>query len=369
MPPPTNNRRNGGVGRCRGGEKDGGGVGKFMNYTGPTWTDSGGFQVFSLGSAFGQHVSKFAAKSLEPGSSEHSGKQNALGEKEKKVKSSKDSRFMAEENIGQGQLAKVTEEGTEFRSHIDGSKHFFTPERSMEIQHNIGADMMFAFDECTSPNDSEEYLREAMERTHRWALRCLDYHHGTGKHHSQGLFGIVQGGNNEKLRKESAKVIGGMDFDGFGIGGSFTKEDLDNALVWVNSILPEEKPRHLLGIGEPIDLFIGVENGIDTFDCVAPTRMARNGTLYTRDGRVNILNSSYKNDFTSLSEWCPYFEGTTYTRAYLAHLFRSKEMLAGTLASIINLQFIIGLVDDMREAILEGSFQVFKDSTISRYYI
>ena len=160
-----------------------------------------------------------------------------------------------------------------------------------------------------------------------------------------------------------------MDFDGFGIGGSFTKEDLSEALVWVNSVLPEEKPRHLLGIGsEPIDFFIGAENGIDTFDCVAPTRAARNGSLYTKKGRMNILKSEYRNDLTPLAEWCPYFEGTSYTRAYLAHLFRAKEMYAATLATIINLQFVIGLVDDIRVSILEDRFDEFKDNFISRYY-
>ncbi len=181
------------------------------------------------------------------------------------------------------------------------------------------------------------------------------------------LFGIVQGGRDERLRKKSAEVIGAMDFDGFGIGGSFAKEDMSTAVAWVNEVLPENKPRHLLGIGEPEDLFMGVEQGVDLFDCVAPTRNARNGTLYTNDGKINMLNSAFQTDFTPVMEGCGCYTCKNYTRAYVAHLFRAKEMLAGTLATIHNLYFIVNLVKTMREKIIEGSFSEYKNEWLKRY--
>jgi len=316
-----------------------GGLHKFMNWSGPMFTDSGGFQVFSLGSGFGKGVSKFAS----------------VDDNDDRHKSS------------HAKPAKITEEGSEFQSHIDGSKHMLTPESSMEIQHNLGADIIFAFDECTSPQDKPEYLKEAMDRTHRWAERSLDAHKKLFPE-DRGLFGIVQGGNSKEMREESAKIIGGMDFDGFGIGGSFTKDDLNSALVAVNSILPEDKPRHLLGIGsEPIDFFIGIENGCDTFDCVAPTREARNGTIYTKNGKINILNKEYREDLTPLSEWSDVLKDTTYTRAYLAHLFRAKEILASTLATEINLRFVVKLVGDIRESIIEDRYEEFKEEFLNTY--
>ncbi len=322
--------------------KKAGGIHKFMNVDAPMMTDSGGFQVFSLGVAFGTSVSKF-------------GKKETI-----------DEGCRQEENV---KLAKIDEDGVTFRSHIDGSEHRFTPERSIEIQHNIGADMIFAFDECTSPTASYEYQKEAMERTHRWAERSLNAHQvnkeASGK---QALLGIVQGGRFEDLRKESARVIAGMDFDGFGIGGSFEKEDMDTAVGWVNEILPEEKPRHLLGIGEPRDLFGGVENGADLFDCVAPTRMARNGTLHTKEGRINIFNAKFINDFSKVDDGCECYTCKNYTRAYLSHLFRAKEMFAGTLASIHNLHFIVKLVDDIRQSILDEKFAEFKEEFLGKYY-
>ncbi len=328
--------------------KKAGGIHKFMNYDGPMMTDSGGFQVFSLGVAFGTSVSKF-------------GKKESIDEE-----------CQQQQNI---KLAKIDEDGVTFRSHIDGSEHRFTPERSIEIQHNIGADMIFAFDECTSPTASYEYQKEAMERTHRWAQRSLDAHLKMNevrprslKLRGQALLGIVQGGRFEDLRKESARVIAGMDFDGFGIGGSFEKEDMDTAVGWVNEILPEDKPRHLLGIGEPCDLFGGVENGVDLFDCVAPTRMARNGTIHTDKGRINILNARYADDFLPIEKGCTCYTCQNYTRAYLAHLFRAKEMFAGTLASIHNLHFIVKLVDDIRQSILDERFTEFKMEFLGKYY-
>lgn len=184
---------------------------------------------------------------------------------------------------------------------------------------------------------------------------------------SSALFGIVQGGRNEELRKKSAKFIGGLDFDGFGIGGSFAKEDMSSAVKWVNEILPEEKPRHLLGIGEPEDLFMGIENGVDLFDCVAPTRLGRNGTLYTKTGKIIITNNQFRNDFKSIEEGCECFSCKNYTRAYIAHLFHGKEMLAGTLASIHNLYFIVNLVKKIRQSILDDKFFEFKDEFLRGY--
>ncbi len=328
---------------------------KFMNWQGPTMTDSGGFQAFSLGAAFGEHVSKIAK-----GEDDRTLLRQRLRRGEEKEK--------REEVLSA--LAKVTEDGVTFKSHIDGSRHHFTPERSMEIQHNIGADILFAFDECTSPQASYEYQKEAMGRTHRWAERSLKRHKELLKENGEkrALLGIVQGGRHEDLRKESARIIAGMDFDGFGIGGSFDKEDMHTAVGWVNEILPEDKPRHLLGIGEPIDLFSGIENGCDLFDCVAPTRMARNGTIYTRDGRINILNAKFVNDFTPIDSNCNCYTCQNYTRAYLAHLFRAKEMLASTLASIHNLHFIIKLVDDIRQSIIDENFEEFKKEFLGKYY-
>jgi queuine tRNA-ribosyltransferase len=268
-----------------------------------------------------------------------------------------------------GKLAKIDEDGVTFKSYKDGSVHRFTPERSMEIQHAIGADMIFVFDECTSPAAPYEYQKKAMDRTHRWAKRSLDAHRGNEKAaEKQGLLGIVQGGRHQDLREESARVLSAMDFDGYGIGGSFDKDDMNTAVGWVNAILPESKPRHLLGIGEPEDLFGAVENGCDLFDCVAPTRQARNGSLYTRDGRININNAKFVNDFTPIDSECDCYTCRNYTRAYVAHLFRSDEMLAATLSSIHNLRFLIALVEKMRVAIIDGTFESFKIEFIGRYY-
>lgn len=265
--------------------------------------------------------------------------------------------------------AKISEDGIEFQSIIDGSKHFFTPEKSMQIQNDLGADIIFAFDECTSPHASKKYLREAMERTHRWAARCIKEIERFKIENSkpQALFGIVQGGRHEDLRKESAKEISSLNFDGFGIGGSFVKEDMATAVRWVNEILPEEKPRHLLGVGEPVDLILGVEEGSDTFDCVAPTRAARNGSLYTSRGKINILNAKYKNLFKPIEEDCGCHTCKNYMAAYVSHLFRSNEMLAATLATIHNLYFLNNLMSRMREAILTGKFLEFKENFLKNY--
>lgn len=348
--------------------KGAGGIGKFMNWPGPTMTDSGGFQVFSLGVAYGKDISKIV-KTTDPSLLIPERFDDALAPA----------------------LAKIGADGVSFKSHLDGSIHYITPEKSIEIQHNLGADIIFAFDECTSPAEDLRYQEEALERTHRWAKRSLEEHkrrvqenalrrsHSVlegqdrsgrsedSSEHSPALFGIVQGGRDENLRKKSAQVIGSMDFDGFGIGGSFAKEDMSTAVKWVNEILPEEKPRHLLGIGEPEDIFMGVENGADLFDCVAPTRLGRNGSLYTKKGRMLIMNREYRNDFSPIEEDCECYTCKNYTRAYVAHLFHGKEMLAGTLASTHNLYFIVNLVKKIRQSILDGSFHEFKEEFLAKY--
>jgi len=324
--------------------KNMGGLAKAMNWKGPTMTDSGGFQVFSLGAAYGSKLGKISDKH-------------------------KEEPLLTESQEERGpKIASIDPNGVMFRSHLDGSAHYITPEKSIEIQHNLGADIIFAFDECTSPYETLHYQKEALERTHRWAKRSLEYHKSKDNSKKQALFGIVQGGRDEKLRKESAEFLSGLDFDGFGIGGSFEKEDMKNAVKWCNEILPKEKPRHLLGIGEPEDLFMAVENGCDLFDCVAPTRMGRNGTVYTKEGRLNLNNSESRDDLRYLDEGCKCYTCQNYSRSYLSHLFRSKEMLAGTLATIHNLYFIISMVDEMRQNLVDGDFMAYKKAFLAKYY-
>lgn len=335
--------------------QEGGGIHTFSNWKLPTMTDSGGFQVFSLGEAFGKGVTKFAkgdpshiADDAVETEETPEGNPRELNEM---VPYSKD---LAQSH---GRLCQIDEDGVTFTSHIDGSMHRFTAERSVEIQHAIGADIIVAFDECTSPTAPYEYQKEAMERTHRWAKRSLLHHmrnHAAlGK---QGLYGVVQGGRHLDLRKESATVLGNMDFDGYGIGGSFSKDDLGESIGVVTDILPEDKPRHLLGIGEPEDLIQGVRMGMDTFDCVMPTRIARTGVIYahTHEGikKLNMKNEQYKKDLGKPDESCDCYVCTHYTRAYLAHLFRSHEMLGPHLASLHNLHFIVNYTKQLREQIL-----------------
>jgi len=343
--------------------KNHGGFAKMMNWSGPTFTDSGGFQVFSLGAAFDTGVSKIAtSKEI----SENKQKEVLIKvdnkEKstiEKKIKSTKK------------QMAHIDDEGVTFRSFIDGSLHRFTPESSMQIQHDLGADIFFAFDECTSPLATHEYQMSALNRTHAWAERCVAEHKRLGPSSATGemqaLYGVVQGGAYTDLRALSAKTLGAMDFDGYGIGGSFTKEDMNITLKVTCENLPENKPRHLLGIGEPIDFFIGVEFGADTFDCVTPTRIARHGNIYTMDGKININNSKFRNDMSAVcyDETCP---SHVYTKAYLAHLFRADEMLAATIASMHNLHFLIKLVENIRESIIKDRFFTYKKEFCERYY-
>ena len=391
--------------------KKAGGLGKFMNWLGPTFTDSGGFQAFSLGAAWGNGISKFASKKArgENGGIEEApegssiasalaaggnasvrdGAETSLSESvAERALDSRSERLgtcSAAKNFaprGQGghdsgedasahsAYARVDDDGVSFKSVIDGSPHRFTPEISIDIQHAIGADMIFAFDECISPQESYERQKEAVERTRLWALRCLEHHErlrGQASGNFPALLGIVQGGRHEELRKLSARDIGSMDFPGFGIGGSFDKEDIGTAVGWVVDELPEGKPRHLLGIGEPIDLVLGMENGVDTFDCVAPTRIARNGAAYTRTGRINLLNAQFISDFSPIDPACACYTCKNYTKAYITHLFRAKEMLAATLTSIHDLYFVVNLCKEGRKAIVEGNFDGFKNDFLKGY--
>ncbi|MEK9177240.1 MAG: tRNA guanosine(34) transglycosylase Tgt, partial [Patescibacteria group bacterium] len=325
-----------------------GGLHRFMGWEGPLMTDSGGFQVFSLGAGFGKGISKFIPREGvhvpdlavydEHAASEH------------------------------GKLALVDEEGVTFTSHLDGSLHRFTPERSVEIQHKLGADIFFAFDECTSPTAPREYQKEASDRTTRWAERSLAAHRANiAAQGSQAVFGIVQGGRYPDLRAQSAREVGAMPFEGFGVGGSFSKADLGEALSAAVRELPPEKPRHLLGIGEPEDIFEAVSEGIDMFDCVQPTRLGRSGTIYTARGKVNLMNERYVRDFSPLDPDTGGYASANFTKAYLAHLYRAKEMLAATVASLHNLFFMTKLMKDIRVSLLEGRFEAFREDFLSKY--
>ncbi len=332
-----------------------GGVGKFMGFAGPTMTDSGGFQVFSLGEGFGKKLSKFLPEQASP--------EEAISVYDEDVASQ------------HGKLAIIDEEGVSFTSHLNGSLHRFTPERSIEIQHQLGADIIFAFDECTAPNAPHEYQKEAMDRTHRWAKRSLEAHRrmsslprqSASGPHSSALFGIVQGGRFEDLRIQSARELADMDFDGYGIGGSFSKHDILDILDKVNRELPVEKPRHLLGIAEPEDIFIGVAASCDTFDCVLPTRNGRTGGVYSASGKYQVPSSKYQYDFSPLDKDCRCPACANHTRAYIHHLFRTGEMLGPVLASMHNLYFLAHLVERVRESILNGTFETFRDKFLSTY--
>lgn len=321
-----------------------GGVGEFMNWSGPTFTDSGGFQVLSLGVGF-KKVLAMDADTVQADD------------------------VMAE---NKDRLALVDDDGVTFKSHLDGSMHRFTPEVSMQVQHQIGADIIFAFDECTTLLNTREYQEKSLDRTFQWAKRCITEHQKLTQQRShrpyQMLFGVIQGAQYEDLRRKAARDLSKLDFDGFGIGGALDKNQLGTIVSWVNDELPAAKPRHLLGIGEPDDLFVGVENGADTFDCVAPARIARTGTIFSRNGRLNITIAAYKQDFSPVEEGCPCYTCTNYTKAYLNHLFRAKEMMASTLATIHNEFFIVQLVAKMRETILDGTFFDFKADFLANYY-
>ncbi|AMU29379.1 tRNA guanosine(34) transglycosylase Tgt [Mycobacteroides abscessus] len=327
-----------------------GGLGAFMNWPGPTFTDSGGFQVLSLGSG----VRKVMAMDVN--------------------RARADDVTVA----GKDKLAHVDDDGVTFTSHLDGTAHRFTPEVSMQIQHQLGADIMFAFDELTTLINTREYQEDSVQRTHEWAQRCLDEHEKLTRERAdkpyQALFGVVQGAQYEDLRRQAARGLeslagpSGRGFDGYGIGGALEKQNLGTIVGWVTSELPEHKPRHLLGISEPDDLFAAVAAGADTFDCVSPSRVARNAAVYTRDGRVNITGARYRRDFTPIDAECDCYTCAHYTRAYMHHLFKAKEILASTLATIHNERFTIGLVDRIRASIVDGCFQELREDTLGRYY-
>jgi queuine tRNA-ribosyltransferase len=320
-----------------------GGVAKFMNWDGPTFTDSGGFQVLSLGVGFKKVITMDGAATEQMSTTRKSER-----------------------------LAHVDDDGVNFKSHRDGSMHRFTPERSMQIQHELGADIMFAFDECTAIAQSYEYQVESLERTHRWAERCIAEHERLTAVRAdkpyQALFGVIQGANYEELRVKASEFMGALPFDGYGIGGALEKENLGTIVAWCNDILPTDKPKHLLGLSEPDDIFIGIENGIDTFDCVSPARVGRNGSLYTLDGRFSVVNARFADDYSPVVDDCECYTCTNFTKAYMHHLFKAHERLSATLATIHNEYFIVKLVDDIRASIESGTFFELKQSWLGRFY-
>jgi queuine tRNA-ribosyltransferase len=326
-----------------------GGLGRFMNWPAPTFTDSGGFQVMSLGVGFKKMLA-MNTDGLE------------------------DDDVIAE---GKTRLALVDDDGVTFTSHLDGSQHRFTPEVSMRIQHQLGADIIFAFDECTTLMNTRDYQQRSVDRTQRWAARCLVEHQRLTREgkppYDQALFAVVQGAQYEDLRRRAARdlvsvVIEGSGFDGYGIGGALEKKNLGTIVRWVCEELPENKARHLLGIAEPDDIFTAIENGVDTFDCVAPSRVARNAAVYTVRGRFNVNAAASRRNFGPIDHDCDCYTCTHYTQAYLHHLFKAREMLASTLCTIHNERFVVRLVDDIRASIEAGTFSNFKIDFLSRYY-
>ena len=320
-----------------------GGLAAFMNWPGPTFTDSGGFQVLSLGAGFKKVLAMDAGH--------------------------RDDDVIAP---GKERLAVVDDDGVTFRSHLDGSEHRFTPEVSMRVQADIGADIAFAFDELTTLNNTRDYQELSLERTRRWAERCITEHDRLRDAHPhrpfQALFGVIQGAQYEDLRRKAARDLGAMGFEGFGIGGAIEKVSLPDIVGWVTDELPEDRPRHLLGIGEPGDLFAGVAAGADTFDCVSPSREARNSAVYSPSGRFNLLTSANRRAFVPIDDECDCYTCANYTRAYLHHAFKAKEMVGATLATIHNIRFIVRLVDRMRESMEAGEFSAFRAEWLGRYY-
>lgn len=292
-----------------------GGLHKFMNWDKPILTDSGGFQVFSL-----------------------------------------------------GPLRKIKEEGVEFRSHLDGSKHFLSPEKATEIQNALGSDIIMAFDECAPYPADRQYVKNSLERTTRWLERCKAAHKYPER---QALFGIVQGGMYKELREQSAREITAIDLPGYAIGGLSVgepKEMMYEVLDYTVPLLPEDKPRYLMGVGSPDDLLEGVLRGIDMFDCVLPTRIARNGTAMTSQGKVVVRNASYAEDFTSLDPDCDCYTCRNYTKAYLRHLIKCNEILGARLLTIHNLHFLLKLMENVREAIREDRLLDYKKDFFEKYY-
>ena len=290
-----------------------GGLHKFMNYNGPILTDSGGFQVFSL------------AKKKD-----------------------------------------ILEEGVYFKSHIDGSKLFLTPELSIQIQNKLDSDIAMSFDECPPYPVTKEYMKDSIERTLRWAKRGKDVHNNE----NQSLFGIVQGGEFEDLRKYSAEETVKMNFDGYSIGGTSVgegKETMYKMIDYAVKYLPADKPRYLMGVGEPIDILEGVQRGIDMFDCVLPTRIARHGNAFTRNGKINIKNAKFKEDFEPIEEACDCYTCKNYSKAYIRHLIVSDESFGARLLSIHNLRFLIKLTEEIRESIKANKFLEYKQNFIDNY--
>ena len=297
--------------------RDAGGLHQFMGWPGPILTDSGGYQAFSMGN-----------------------------------------------------LRRVNDDGIAFQSHIDGSRHFFTPESAIVNQHGIGADIIMCFDQCVFSAGEPDAVRDAMERTHRWAQVCHDTHAGSPSAGRQALFGIVQGGTVPELREESTRYITGIPFDGYAIGGlavGETKAEMHAVTGQVCAGLPTDRPRYLMGVGSPEDLVNSVALGVDMFDCVLPTRVARNGALFTPTGRINIANRRYAEQDAPLDDACDCYACRNYTAAYLRHLFKAGEMLGPRLASIHNLRFILRLMEDMRTAIAQGRFNAFRENFLTTY--
>ncbi|GAB3077510.1 tRNA guanosine(34) transglycosylase Tgt [Corynebacterium aquatimens] len=339
-----------------------GGVAAFENWRGPTYTDSGGFQVLSLGVGFKKILAMDVAELTE-------------GD----IRAAKKDR-----------MARVDDDGVDFKSVIDGSSHRFTPEVSMQIQHQLGADIMFAFDELTTLVDTRAYQEESVARTHRWAQRCLDEHDRLTNARAithpdrpkQSLWGVVQGAQYEDLRRQAtrglveisdrAQAEGRRGFGGYGIGGALEKNILGTITSWVTDELPDDKPRHMLGISEPDDLFECIANGADTFDCVAPTRLGRRGGVYTLDGRMNLAAARFKRDFGGIDDEFAAATGayvsSNYSRAYIHHLLKAKEFLGGTLCTLHNLEFMLRLVDNIRASIDEGRFEEYRAEFLGRYY-
>lgn len=318
-----------------------GGLHRFMAWDGPILSDSGGWQVFSLGFGLEHGVGKIAGVFPDEGES----RARPRGQRPR--------------------MTRIDDDGVTFTSHIDGSKHRFTPETSIAVQEKLGADLILAFDECTSPLHDQHYTAQALERTHRWARRCLD----ARTRSDQGILGIVQGGPFEELRRQSAAVISALPFDGFAVGGSLgrTKHDMRRVLDWTVPLLPRERPRHLLGIGEPADVFDAVERGIDTFDCVAPTRLARHGMLYTPRGPLAITSARFREDFAPIDGECRCYTCAHFSRAYLRHLFVAEELLGYRLATMHNLAFILGLMARIREGIARGALQEVRRAFQARW--
>ena len=295
-----------------------GGLHKFNGFDKPMLTDSGGFQVFSLSG-----------------------------------------------------IRKLKEEGCEFRSHIDGSKHFFSPERVMDIERTIGADIMMALDECTPGTADFNYAKKSMEMTHRWLDRCIKRFNETEPKYgySQALFPIVQGCTYTDLRKQSAEYIASKNAEGNAIGGLAVGEPtevMSEMIEVVNEILPKDKPRYLMGVGTPMNILEGIERGVDMFDCVMPTRNGRNGMLFTKDGIINMKNKKWEFDFSPIEENGASYVDTAYTKAYLRHLFHAQELLALQIASIHNLAFYLWLVGEARQHIIAGDFTSWKAATMKR---